>query len=120
MSKRLARRIVAAILGIALLTYLILRAGPATLMEGLHRLGWGLALIIAMGGLSHLVKTYAWKLTLVGSGNTASIGRMFQLRLISEAAGQVGAVGQFFGEGLRVSALSAEIPIDNRVSRVTF
>jgi phosphatidylglycerophosphate synthase len=119
MSKRLALRIVAAILGIALLTYLILRAGPATLMESLHRLGWGLALIIAMGGLSHLVKTYAWRLTLVGSGNTASIGRMFELRLISEAAGQVGAVGQFFGEGLRVSALSAEIPIDNRVSSVT-
>ena len=119
MPKRLALRIFAAILGIALLTYLILRAGPATLMESLHRLGWGLALIIALGGVSHLVKTYAWKLTLTGSGNRASLGRMFQLRLISEAAGQVGALGQFFGEGLRISALSAEIPIDHRVLSVT-
>jgi phosphatidylglycerophosphate synthase len=119
MPKRLALRIVAAILGIALLTYLILRAGPATLMESLHRLGWGLALTIALGGVSHLVKTYAWKLTLVGSGNRTSLGRMLQLRLISEAAGQAGALGQFFGESLRVSALSTEIPIDNRVSSVT-
>jgi len=119
MPKRLALRIVAAILGIALLTYLILRAGPATLVESLHRLGWGLALIIALGGVSHLVKTYAWRLTLAGSGNRASLGRMLQLRLISEAAGQVGALGQFFGESLRVSALSAEIPIDHRVSSVT-
>src|SRR3984885_4624026 len=119
MPKRLALRIVAAILGIALLTYLILRAGPATLVESLHRLGWGLALIIALGGVSHLVKTYAWRLTLIGSGNRASLGRMLQLRLISEAAGQLGALGQFFGESLRVSALNAEIPIDHRVSSVT-
>src|ERR1700722_6359590 len=119
MPKHLALRIVTAILGIALLTYLILRAGPATLMESLHRLGWGLALIIALGGVSHLVKTYAWRLTLVGSGNRASLGRMLQLRLISEAAGQVGALGQFFGESLGVSALSAEIPIANRVSSAT-
>ena len=119
MPKRLVLRIVAAILGIALLTYLILRSGPATLMESLHRLGWGLALIIALGGISHLVKTYAWRLTLVGSGNKASLGRMIQLRLISEAAGQVGALGQFCGESLRVSALSSEIPIDHRVSSVT-
>src|SRR4029077_18576580 len=95
MSRQLALRIVAAILGIALLGYLILRAGPATLMESLHRLGWGLALIIALGGVSHLVKTYAWRLTLVGSGNRTSLGRMLQLRLISEAAGQAGALGQF-------------------------
>ena len=119
MFRQLALRFVAAILGIALLAYLIVRAGPATLLESLQRLGLGLALIIALGGVSHLVKTYAWRLTLAGSGNRASLGRMLQLRLISEASGQVGALGQFFGESLRVSALSAEIPIDSRVSSVT-
>ena len=119
MFNRVGLRIVGAILGIGLLSYLILRAGPSTLAESFHRLGWGLALIIALGGVAHLVKTIAWRLTLVGSGSLVSLARLFQLRLVCEAAGQMGAVGQMFGEGLRVSALSAEMPIDSRVSSVT-
>src|SRR5260370_2016839 len=44
---------------------------------------------------------------------------MLQLRLASEAAGQAGALGLMFGEGLRVSALGSKIPIDSRISSVT-
>jgi len=44
---------------------------------------------------------------------------MLQLRLASEAVGMVGALGQIFGEGLRVSALGPKIPIDSRISSVT-
>ena len=119
MSRRFALRSLAGLLGVALLGYLIRRTGPATLLESLHHLGWGLALIIALGGLAHLVKTWAWRLTLAGCGTRVSLVRMFQLRLVSEAAGQIGAIGQFFGEGFRASALSAEIPIHSRVSSVT-
>ena len=118
MANRRAIHIVGAILGIGLLGCLIRQAGPARLLESLHRLGWGLALIIALGGVSHLVKSYAWRLTLAGCGSKVSLGRLLQLRLVSEAAGQVGVLGQLFGEGVRVSALSAEIPIDKRVSSV--
>ena len=119
MANRQSIRIVGVILGVALLGYLIGQAGPARLLESLHRLGWGLALIIALGGISHLVKSYAWRLTLAGCGSKVSFGRLLQLRLVSEAAGQVGVLGQLFGEGVRVSALTAEIPIDKRVSSVT-
>ena len=112
-------RVIGAILGIGLLGYLIRQAGPVTLLESLYRLGWGLALIISLGGVSHLVKSYAWRVTLKGCGGKVSLGRLLQLRLVSEAAGQVGVLGQLFGEGVRVSALGAEIPIDKRVSSVT-
>lgn len=119
MSKHLAFRISAVILWIALLSYVIRRAGLGMLLESLHRMGWRLALIIALGGISHLVKTWAWRLTLVGNCGRALFARMFQLRLMSEAAGQIGPIGQLFGEGLRVSALSGDIPVDSRVSSVT-
>ncbi|MGA7314779.1 MAG: lysylphosphatidylglycerol synthase domain-containing protein, partial [Silvibacterium sp.] len=119
MRKRSAVRIIWAMLGIALLGYLIRRAGPGTLLESLHRLGWGLALIIALSGVSHLVKSYAWRLTLTGCGSKVSLGHLLNLRLVSEAAGQVGVLGQLFGEGVRVSALGADIPIEKRVSSVT-
>ena len=119
MPKRRPVRIIGAILGIALVGYLMLRAGSSTLLESLHRLGWGLALIIALGGVSQLVRSYAWRLTLAGCGSKVSLARLFQLRLVSEAAGQVGAMGLMFGEGVRVSAMSQDIPMDSRVSSVT-
>ena len=114
-----ASRAIAAASGIALLAYLIWRVGPGNLLENISTLGWGLALIIALGGLAHLVKTWAWRLTLTGCRGGISFSRMFQLRLASEAVGQVGALGQIFGEGLRVSALGPRIPIESRISSVT-
>lgn len=118
MRKQTAFRIAAALLGTVLLGYLITRIGTVALMDSLHRLGWGILLIFALGGIAHVVKAAAWRLTLSGSSNRVSFSRLFQLRLISEAIGQAGALAQFFGEGLRISALSKEIPIDERMSSV--
>jgi len=114
-----AFRAIAAVSGIALLAYLIWRVGPGNLLENISTLGWGLVLIIALGGIAHVVKAWAWGLTLTGCRGRVSFARMLQLRLASEAAGQVGALGQIFGEGLRVSALGPKIPIDSRISSVT-
>jgi phosphatidylglycerophosphate synthase len=114
-----AFRAIAAVSGIALLAYLIWRVGLGNLLENISALGWGLSLIIALGGLAHLVKTWAWRLTLTGCRGGVSFMRLFQLRLASEAAGQVGALGQIFGEGLRISALGPQIPIESRISSVT-
>jgi hypothetical protein len=118
-TRQKALRAIAAVSGAALLAYLIWRVGAGNLLENISTLGWGLALIIALGGLAHLVKTWAWRLTLTGCRGGVSFTRMFQLRLASEAAGQVGALGQIFGEGLRVSALGPQIPIESRISSVT-
>jgi phosphatidylglycerophosphate synthase len=115
----MAFRAAAAISGIALLACLIWRVGPGSLLENISTLGWRLVLIVALGGVAHLVKTWAWRLTLTGGRGGVSFTRMLQLRLASEAAGQAGALGLMFGEGLRVSALGSKIPIDSRISSVT-
>ncbi|WP_433968556.1 lysylphosphatidylglycerol synthase domain-containing protein [Tunturiibacter gelidiferens] len=115
----MAFRAATAISGIALLACLIWRVGPGSLLENISTLGWGLALIVALGGVAHLVKTWAWRLTLTGGRGGVSFTRMLQLRLASEAPGQAGALGLMFGEGLRVSALGSKIPIDSRISSVT-
>jgi phosphatidylglycerophosphate synthase len=105
--------------GTALLACLISRVGANRLLENISTLGWGLVLIIALGGVAHLVKTWAWRLTLTDRRGDVSLTRMLQLRLASEAAGQAGALGLMLGEGLRVSALGDKIPIDSRISSVT-
>src|ERR1700693_374179 len=85
---RLPLRLLAGMFGVLLLTYLVWRAGPAKLLAGMVALGWGLSLIIALGGVSHLVKTWAWRLTLLDDKHQVSFARMLGLRLGAAAVGQ--------------------------------
>ncbi len=118
-TRRLLLRFLAATVGTGLLAYLIWRIGPSTLAQDVSRLGWGLALVIALGGIAHVVKAWAWRFTLSGEQHKVSFPKLLQLRLVSEAVGQLGVFGTAFGEGLRASALSAEIPAACRISSVT-
>ncbi len=108
-----------AILGILLFIHLIHRAGPAKLLASLVALGWGLALVIAWGGVTHLLKTWAWRLTLLDGKYQVSFARMLGLRLSSEAVGQFGGLAQLFGDGLRVSLLGPGIPLSHGIASVT-
>ena len=101
-----------------LLTYLVWRTGPANLLENIRTLGWGLAFIVALGGVAHVVKTWAWQLTLLDDKRRVSFARLLGLRLASEAAGQLGLFGQAFGETLRVSLLNSTIPLAGRITSV--
>ena len=55
-TRQKAFRAIAAASGIALLASLIWRVGPGNLLQNISTLGWGLALIIALGGIAHVVK----------------------------------------------------------------
>jgi phosphatidylglycerophosphate synthase len=116
---RLPLRVLGAMLGILLFIHLIHRTGAAKLLASMVALGWGLALVIAWGGVAHVLKTWAWRVTLLDGKYQVSFARMFGLRLSSEAVGQFGGIAQVFGEGLRVSLLSPAIPLKNSIASVT-
>ena len=111
-------RLAGALIGLLLLAYLVRRAGPSALLEGIASVGWGLVLVIALAGLSHVVRTWAWRLTLLDARHRPSFGRMLALRLVSEAAGQVGVFGQVFGDTWRVARLGFELPLPVRITSV--
>jgi uncharacterized protein (TIRG00374 family) len=104
------------LLGAALLVSLVAHSGTRALFENVRLIGWGFVLVIALGGLSHLIKAWAWRLTLP---HTYSLSRLFGLRLVSEAMGQLGFAGVLAGEATRVALLGSETPVDNRVLSVT-
>src|SRR5215472_4015733 len=112
-------RLLAGIFGILLLIFLIGRAGPAKLIESISALGWRLSLVVALGGVAHLVRTWAWRLTLLDEKNEVSFARTLGLRLASDAVGQLGFLGQLFGEGVRASLLSSSVPLANGIASVT-
>jgi len=106
------------LLGAALLVSLVAHAGPRALFENMRLIGWGLILVIALGGLSHLIKAWAWRLALPHTARY-SFSRLFGLRLVSEAIGQLGFAGVLAGEATRVALLGSETPVDSRVLSVT-
>ena len=108
-------RLAAPLIGLLLLVHLVRRAGPSRILEGIASVGWGLVLVIALAGLSHVLRTWAWRVTLLEARHRTSFGRMFALRLVSEAAGQVGVFGQLCGDAWRVAGLSADVPLASRI-----
>ena len=111
-------RILAGLLGTALLAYLVVRAGSDKLLENVKTIGWGIFLVLGLAGISHLVKTWAWRLTLPGQFDKVPFSRTLGLRLVSEAIGQFGVVGQVAGEATRASLLSSELPASGVISSV--
>ncbi len=116
---RLPLRILAISLSAGLFVYLVWRAGPSKLWENVVTLGWGFTWVIVLAGISHLAKTWAWRLTLGDDKHKISFSRLLGLRLGAEAAGQLGIVGQTFGDSVRVSRLGSEIPIASGLASVS-
>lgn len=116
---RLRLRILAALMSSALFAYLIWQAGPSKLWENVVKLGWGFIWVLALAGVSHIARAWAWRLTLDDHKHKVSFPRLLGLRLGAEAAGQLGFIGQTFGDSIRVSQLSPEIPIANGLASVT-
>lgn len=119
MRVRRALHYLAAVLGIVLLVVLVLRTGTATVVHQVRAIGWGFALILVLGGVGHLIKTWAWRLTFGCEIGNVSFARTFGLRLISEAIAILGLPGQVIGEAARVSLLGSDVPIANSISSVT-
>jgi len=113
---RLSLRFLAALLGLGLLSYLVFRSGPGVVWKQLQTVGWGLALIIVLGGFSQFIKTCAWRKAFTCDISQLSWFRSFVAQLISDAMGQFGVAGKVVGEGARISLLGRAVPLSNALS----
>jgi hypothetical protein len=48
--------------GLLLFAYAVSRVGVASILDGIHRVGWGLVPILALGGIRFVLRTEAWRL----------------------------------------------------------
>lgn len=112
----IACRLSAPLLGFGLLGYMVFRTGPGAVWKQIQAVGWGLAAIIVLGGLSQLVKTWAWRETFACDISALSWPRSLGAQLASDAVGQFGLAGKLLGEGLRVSMLGGAVPLADGIS----
>lgn len=94
----------------------MLRTGPEIVWRQLQTVGWGLAVIIILGGFSQLIKAMAWRQTFRCDISALSWSRSIGVQLISDAAGQLGVAGKLVGEGIRVSLSSSAVPLASGIS----
>ena len=113
---QLSLRFLAALLGLGLLGYLVFRTGPGVVWKQLQAVGWGLALIIIVGGFSQFIKTCAWRQAFTCDIGGLSWSRSFVAQLISDAIGQLGVAGKVVGEGMRLSLLGSTVPVSSALS----
>ena len=116
---QLLLRLIAIAMSAGFFFYLIWRTGPSKLWKSLSELSWGIILVLALAGVSHLARTWGWRLTLGDDQHKISFSRLVGLRLGAEAAGQLGILGQTLGDSVRVSQMSAEIPVATGLASVT-
>ena len=113
---RISLRFFAALLGLGLLTYLVFRTGPGVIWNQVQTVGWGLILVIILGGFSQLIRTCAWRQALMCDTRRLSWSRSFGAQLASDAMGQLGFAGKLVGEGIKVSLLSPAVPLTSGIS----
>ena len=113
---QLSLRFFVALLGLGLLGYLVFRTGPGAVWKQLQAVGWGLALIIILGGFSQFIKTCAWRQAFTCDISGLSWSRSFVAQLISDAIGQFGVAGKVLGEGTRISLLGSSAPVSNALA----
>jgi Lysylphosphatidylglycerol synthase TM region len=109
-------RSLAAFLGFGLLAVLVHRSGPGIVWRQVQAVGWGLAVIIILGGVSQLIKTWAWRSNFRCDISGLSWPHCLGAQLMSDAAGQLGVAGKLVGEGMRVSLSIPAVPLPNAIS----
>ena len=113
---QLSVRFLAALLGLSLLGYVVFRTGPGVVWKQVQAVGWGLALLVILGGFSQVIKTCAWRQAFTCNISGLSWSRSFVAQLISDAIGQFGVAGKVVGEGTRISLLGSTVPVSSALS----
>ena len=105
-SRRRARVVTAAaaLAGLVLFIYAIRRAGVTEILDGIARVGWGLVLILAIGGARFAIRAQSWRLCVPdadGSGRL-TFRDAFVAFLAGDAVGSVTPLGLLASEPTKV------------------
>ena len=100
-----------AIAGIALFVWLVWwRLDPREIWIGFQKVGWGLAVIVALGGLRFAARAAAWKLC-VEPPHTLGFTTAFTAVVCGDAVGNVTPLGPLASEPTKIACVRGHIPI---------
>ena len=107
------------LLGVAVLAGTVWTIGAETLVGDLRTLGWGLAAILLVEGLSVLLNTGGWALAFPGGERPVGAARLVAIRLAGDAVNYLTPSATIGGELLRVRLLGPHVPSSVRWASVS-
>ena len=87
--------------GIVLFAYVVRRTGVADILDGVQRVGWGLAAVLALAGLRFAVRAACWRMCMP-PGASLSLGQALSAFLAGDAVGSVTPLGLLASEPTKV------------------
>jgi hypothetical protein len=100
----------AAVAGIALLGYLLRRAGVSTVVQAIRLLGAGFLALLFLSGIRQCLRAIAWRCCVDPGAPPQRLLDLFALRLMGESVTDLSPAGPILGETIRVWAVSKTIP----------
>jgi hypothetical protein len=94
--------------GLALFAYAIAQAGTGEILAGIRRVGWGLPVILALGGVRFLLRTASWRLCMPPRSRVP-FRQAFQAFLAGDAIGNVTPLGLIASEPTKVFLMRHEL-----------
>ena len=107
--------VLTAIVGLALLAFVVARVGVAEIATDIRKVGWGLLLVIAIGGLRFLLRAAAWRLCL-DPPHTLSIGNAFAAVICGDTIGNLTPLGPLVGEPAKAALVRGRVALGPAVT----
>jgi hypothetical protein len=107
--------VLTALAGLALLVWVVWFVGPAEIAGDVRQVGWGVAVVIALGGLRFLLRALAWRLCLDDPGSL-SVGAVFSAVICGDAIGNLTPLGPLVGEPAKAALVRGRVAIGPAVA----
>lgn len=95
--------------GAVLFAIVVWNAGPAEIREGFRRLGWGIAIIVALGGCRFAARAAAW-LACIEPPHRLGFGGAFAAVVAGDTLGNLTPLGPVVGEPAKVAYVRHRLP----------
>jgi hypothetical protein len=105
-----AKGIFTAVAGLALLVWVVWKAGPAEIAADVRQVGWGLVLIVAFGGLRFLLRAVAWRLCL-DPPHRLGLKDAFEAVVCGDAIGNLTPLGPLVGEPAKAAFVRGRVAL---------
>jgi Lysylphosphatidylglycerol synthase TM region len=96
--------------GLALLVWVVMRVGVAEIATDVRQVGWGLVVIVAIGGLRFLLRAAAWRLCL-DPPHTLRLRDAFAAVICGDAIGNLTPLGPLVGEPAKAAFVRQRVAL---------
>jgi hypothetical protein len=96
--------------GLALFAWLLWRTGPSQIWDGFRQIGWGLVLIILLGGLRFATRALAWTLC-IEPPHRLRFRDALNAVICGDTMGNVIPLGPFVSEAAKLACVRGRVPI---------